>query len=124
MELESIKKRAQLKLKNKLCNKICACKDERHTYQAKHKIASCDTQRRPYNDHKDQHRYIDCNRDRNHDRNCAYDNKHQAAKRPFIKCPGYCNRKEDRCDNQPKKLGYEKPKSNGKVPCPIHSLLD
>jgi hypothetical protein len=26
--------------------------------------------------------------------------------------------------NQPRKLGYEKPKSNGKVPCPIHSFPD
>ena len=31
MELERIKKRAQLKLKNKLPNKICAREDEHHT---------------------------------------------------------------------------------------------
>ncbi len=39
-------------------------------------------------------------------------------------CPGYRNRKDNRRNNQPKKLGYEKPKSNGKVPCPIHSILE
>ncbi len=119
MELERIKKCAQLKLKNKLRNKICACEDERRTYRARHKIASRDTQCRPYNDCEER-RYI--NRDCNHD--CTNNNKRQAAKRPRIKHPGYCNRKVDRCNNQPKKLGYEKPKSNGKVPCPIHSFPD
>ncbi len=43
MELERIKKQAQLKLKNKLCDKIRAREDERHSYQEKHKIASRDT---------------------------------------------------------------------------------
>ncbi len=47
MELEHIKKRAHLKLKNKLCNRIRVRKDERHTYQAMRKIASHDSQRRP-----------------------------------------------------------------------------
>ncbi len=42
MGLKRIKKRAQLKLKNKLCNKICGCKDKHHTYRAKHEIASGD----------------------------------------------------------------------------------
>ncbi len=45
-------------------------------------------------------------------------------KRPHVKRPGYCNRKDDRCDTQPKKLGHEKSRSNGKVPFPIHSFLD
>jgi hypothetical protein len=47
MELERIKKRAHLKLKNKLCNWIRVRKDERHTYRAKRKIALCDAQCRP-----------------------------------------------------------------------------
>jgi hypothetical protein len=47
MELERIKKRAQLKLKNKLCDKICAREDKPHTYRAKCEIASRNTQRRP-----------------------------------------------------------------------------
>jgi hypothetical protein len=47
MELERIKKHAHLKLKNKLCNWIRVRKDERHTYRAKRKIASCNAQRRP-----------------------------------------------------------------------------
>jgi hypothetical protein len=46
-----------------------------------------------------------------------------SGKAPYIKCPGYCNKKDDCHDNQPKKLGYEKPKS-GKVPCPIHFFPD
>ncbi len=46
------------------------------------------------------------------------------AKRPHIKCPRYRDRKDDRCNNQPKKLGYVKPRSNGKVSCPIHSFPD
>jgi hypothetical protein len=120
MELKHIKKRTQLKLKNKLCNKICTCKDEHCTYQAKREIASHNAQRRPYNDREEQHRYI--NRDRNCD--CAYDDKRQVAKHPCVECPGHCNRKDNCCNNQPKKLGYEKPKSNGKVPCPIHSFPD
>jgi hypothetical protein len=80
MELERIKKRVQLKLKNKLCNKICAHKDKRRTYRAKHEIPSHDTQRHPYNNCKEQRQYI--NRDRDRDR--AYNNKHQAAKRPCV----------------------------------------
>jgi hypothetical protein len=43
MELMSIKKRAYLKLKSKLCDKICTRADERCTYQAKRKLASCNT---------------------------------------------------------------------------------
>jgi hypothetical protein len=35
-----------------------------------------------------------------------------------------CNRKDDRCNNQPKNLGYEKPRSNSKVQCSIHSFPD
>jgi hypothetical protein len=120
MELERIKKCAQHKLKNELCDKIPACEDERCTYQERHEIASCDTQCCPYDDCKEQRWYID----HNCDRNCAYDNKHQAAKHPCVERPGHCNRKDNHCDNQPKKLGYEKPKSNGKVPCPIHSFPD
>jgi hypothetical protein len=42
----------------------------------------------------------------------------------FGRTPGYRDRKDNRRDNQLKKLGYEKPKSNGKVPCPIHSFPD
>ncbi len=49
MELKRIKKRAQLKLKNKLRDKICAREDEHCTYRAKCKIASCNAQHRPYN---------------------------------------------------------------------------
>ena len=120
MELKRIKKQAQLKLKNKLCNKICACEDKRRSYRAKREIALRDTQRHPYNDREEQRWYID--RNCNHD--CAYNNKHQTAKRPRFECPGYCNRKEDHCNNQPKKLGHERPKSNGKVLCPIHSFPD
>jgi hypothetical protein len=120
MGLERIKKCAHLKLKNKLCNKICACKDEGRTYQVKRKFASRNARRHPYNNCKKQCWYInrDCDRDR------AYDNSRQAAKCPCIKRPSYHNRKEDRCNNQPKKLGYEKPKSNSKVPCLIHSFPD
>jgi hypothetical protein len=120
MELEHIKKQAQLKLKNKLCNKICAHEDERCTYREKCKIPSRNTQRHPYDDREEQHWYID----RNHDHDPIYDNKHQAAKHPCVECPSYRDRKDARCDNQPKSLGHEKPRSNGKVPCPIHSLLD
>ncbi len=118
MELKRIKKQAQLKLKNKLCNKICACEDKCCSYQAKCEIASRDTQCHPYNDHKEQCWYID--------RNCshAYDNERQVAKCPCVELPGYCDRKDNRRDNQLKKLGYEKPKSNSKVPCPIRSFLD
>ncbi len=72
MELKHIKKQAQLKLKNKLCNKICARKDKRRTYWAKRKIASWDTQRRPFNNHEEQCWYINHNRECN----CAYDNEH------------------------------------------------
>jgi hypothetical protein len=50
MELERIKKRAQLKLKNELPNKICAREDERRSYQAKREIASRNTRCRPYDD--------------------------------------------------------------------------
>jgi hypothetical protein len=42
MELECIKKCAHLKLKSKLCDKICTRVDERRTYQAKRKLASRD----------------------------------------------------------------------------------
>ncbi len=55
MELELIKKHAHLKLKNKLCNKICTRKDNRCTYQAQRKIASCDARCCPYNKCKEQH---------------------------------------------------------------------
>jgi hypothetical protein len=55
MELKCIKKRAQFKLKNKLCNKICACEAECCSYRAKRKIASCDTQCHLHNDCKEQH---------------------------------------------------------------------
>jgi hypothetical protein len=120
MELERIKKCAQLKLKNKLHNKICACGDKHCTYREKHKIASPDTQRRPYNDCKEWRWYID--RNCNHDR--AYENERRVAKRPRIERPRYRDRKDDHRNNQPKKLGYENPKSNGKVPCPIHSFPD
>ncbi len=53
MELKCIKKHAHLKLKNKLCNKIFACEDERRTYWVKRKIASHDAQCCPYNDCKE-----------------------------------------------------------------------
>jgi hypothetical protein len=43
---------------------------------------------------------------------------------PRVEHLGYRDRKDDRRDNQSKKLGYEKPKSNSKVPCPIHSFPD
>jgi hypothetical protein len=46
------------------------------------------------------------------------------AKHPCVKRPGHRDRKDDRRNNQPKKLGYEKPRSNDKVPCPIHSFPD
>jgi hypothetical protein len=46
------------------------------------------------------------------------------GKRPCIERSITCDRKDDPCNNQPKKSGYEKPRSNGKVPCPIHSFLD
>jgi hypothetical protein len=120
MELEHIKKRAHLKLKNKLRVKIHTRKDEHRTYQAKRKIASCNAQRCPCNDCEERHWYIARNRDRNR----TYDDKRQAAKRPCIEHPSYCDREDNRHDNQPKKLGYEKPKSNGKVLCPIHSFPD
>jgi hypothetical protein len=120
MELERIKKQVQLKLKNELCNKICACEDERRPYRAKRKIASCNTQHRPYNNCKERRWYID----RDCDYDCAYYNKHQAAKCPCVKHPSYHDRKDDHCNNQPKKLDYEKPKSNSKIPCPIHSFPD
>ncbi len=47
-----------------------------------------------------------------------------SGKHPYIKCPGYPDRKDDHRNNHPKKLGYEKPKSNSKVLCPIHSFPD
>ncbi len=100
------------------------------TYRAKHKIASRNARRRPYDNRKEEHWYInrDCYHDRDHDRdrdrNRTYDNERQAAKRPCVERPGHHDRKDDCCDNQPKNLGYEKPKSNGKVPCPIHSFPD
>jgi hypothetical protein len=40
MGLEHIKKHAQLKLKNKLCDKICTREDKRCTYQVRRQIAS------------------------------------------------------------------------------------
>jgi hypothetical protein len=42
MELECIKKHAHLKLKGKLCDKMCTCEDKHCTYQAKHELASRD----------------------------------------------------------------------------------
>jgi hypothetical protein len=72
MELERIKKHAHLKLKNKLCNKICTRKDKRCTYPSKCKIASRNAQHHPYNNCKEQCWYIDRDRDRNR----AYNNKH------------------------------------------------
>jgi hypothetical protein len=122
MELKRIQKCAHLKLKNELCNMICACKDKRCTYRAKQEIDSRDAQRRFYGKCKEQQWYINCDRD--HNRNCACNNKHQAVKSPCIERPGYCDRKDNRRNNQLKKLGYEKPKSNGKVPCPIRSFPD
>jgi hypothetical protein len=118
MELKRIEKRAQPKLKNELRNKICACEDKRHSYRVKCEIASHDTQHCPYNNRKEQRWYID--RDRDH----AYNHKRQAAKHPRVKRPGYRDRKDDHRGNQTKKLGHERPKSNGKVPCPIHSFPD
>jgi hypothetical protein len=120
MELEHIKKRAQLKLKKELCNKIRAHEDERCTYQARGEIAFWDTRRRPYNDCKERCQCIDCNCNRDH----ADSKERQAVKRPRIKHSGYHNRKDYHHDNQPEKLGYEKPKSNSKVLCPIHSFPD
>jgi hypothetical protein len=120
MELKLIKKRAHLKLKNKLYNKICTHKNKPCTYRAKRKIASHDAQRHPYDNRKEQCWYID----RNCDHDCAYDNKHLAEKHPRIEHSGNHDRKDNCCDNQPKKLGYEKPKSKGKVLCPNHSTLD
>jgi hypothetical protein len=101
MELKRTKNCAHLKLKNKLCNKICARTDEHCTYRTKHKIASRNAQRRPYDYHKEQCWYI--NHDCDHDR--AYNDKHQAAKHPCIERPSYRNRKDDHCNNQPKKEG-------------------
>jgi hypothetical protein len=97
MELEHVKKRTQLKLKKKLCNKICACEYKHRTYRAKCKVASRNAQHRPYDDRKEQRQYIDhdCNC------NCAYDDKRQAAKHPCIKRPGYRNRNDDHCNKQP-----------------------
>jgi hypothetical protein len=40
MELERIKKYAQLKVKTNLCKKICICKDNCRTYCTKRKLAS------------------------------------------------------------------------------------
>jgi hypothetical protein len=120
MELERIKKRAQLKLENELCNMIHTPEDEHCTYQVRCEIASRDTQCRPYDDCKEQRWYIDYD----HDHDCAYDNECQAAKRPRIEHPDHHNRKDGHCKNQPKKLGYEKPKSNSKIPCPIHPFSD
>jgi hypothetical protein len=88
MEFKRIKKHAHLKLKNKLHNKILACKDEHCTYRVKHKIASRDAQCRPYNDCEEQCWYINCNRDRDR----AYDDKRGAVKHPRIKHPGYHDR--------------------------------
>jgi hypothetical protein len=96
MELECIKKQAQLKLKNELCDRICALEDE-GPYRAKCKIASRNTQRCPYNDHKEQHWYIECDPDFNR----AYNNECQAAKRSCVERPGYCNRKDGHRNNQP-----------------------
>ncbi len=117
MELEHIKKRAHLKLKSELCNKICAHEDNCHTYRVKRKIASrC----RPYNNREEQCWYIDrdCNLDH------AYDNERRGAKHPRIKHPGHCDSLDNHCDNQPNNLDYEKPKSNSNVLHPIHSFLD
>jgi hypothetical protein len=55
MELERIKKQAQLKLKNEIRDKIPAREDERSSYQAKRKNTSCDTQCCPYNGCKERH---------------------------------------------------------------------
>jgi hypothetical protein len=71
MELKCIKKRAHLKLKSKLRDKICTLEDKRCTYQAKCELASSNAQCRPYNGRDEQHQYID----RNCDRDCAYNNK-------------------------------------------------
>jgi hypothetical protein len=120
MELERIKKQAQLKLKNNLCNKICAREDECHSYKGKCKIASRDTRCLPYDDCKKQCWYIDCNRNCD----CTYNDEPQAAKRPCVKRPNYCNRKDIWHNNQPKKLGHERPKSIDKAPSPINSFPD
>ena len=71
MELKRIKKCAHLKLKCKLYDKICTCKDKCRTYQANCKLVSCNAQCRPYDNRNERHWYID------HDRNCdcAYGNK-------------------------------------------------
>jgi hypothetical protein len=45
------------------------------------------------------------------------------AKCPCIECSS-CNRKYNWHDNQPKEAGYKNHRSNGKVPCPIHSFPD
>ncbi len=95
IKLEHIKKRTHLKLKNKLCDKVCMRKYELCTYRTKCKIALCNAQRRPYNDLEEQRWYNDCNCNCN----CAYNDKRQAAKRPRNKCPGYCNRKDACCGN-------------------------
>jgi hypothetical protein len=118
MELKHIKKHAHLKFKSELHDKICTRKDKRHTNQAKRELASRDTQCHPNDCREERRWYIN----RNRDCNCAYVDKRQAAKCPHIKHSGNCNRKDNCRDNQPKKLGYEKPKSNSKVPCPIHSF--
>jgi hypothetical protein len=55
--------------------------------------------------------------------NCNYDDKRQSAKCPSIKRSTH-KRKDDHCNNQPKKAGYKKPRSNGKVRGPIHSFPD
>jgi hypothetical protein len=53
MELERIKKQAQLQLKNKLLDKIPAREDEHLSYRVKREISLRDTQRRPYDDRKE-----------------------------------------------------------------------
>jgi hypothetical protein len=118
IELECIKKRIHVKFKSELHDKICAHEDKRRAYQTKCKLASCNAQCRPYNDRNERRQYIDCNRNR------AYNDKRQVAKRPCIERSGNRNRKDNRRNNQPKKLGHEKPRSNSKVPCPIHSFSD
>ncbi len=102
------KKCVQLKTKTKLCRQICACKDNRHTYCAKRKIASCDARHYSYSNHNDWHCYI--YRDWNHN------NEHLLVKH-------FCNensphdRKYNCHNNQTKKWAMEKVVSLARYCC-------
>jgi hypothetical protein len=62
------KKCAQLKVKNKLCKKIQACKDNCHAYCLKRELVSRDAQCCSYGGNDDQCHYIICNCDHDNER--------------------------------------------------------